>query len=118
MRKRYPNPINYQIRSYGNLNYEDDEWMIFLRDHINAGIIQDKAIPETVKPIETTRFSGDFYAYLRYKNKPAELDLIHLKLNHFNHPTEWGEGIKTVLLLPDGLIDEWYNRYQQYVKRR
>lgn len=95
------------------LIYDEEEWLIFVRDHLGKGHISNHASIHQVEGISAYGYKGDFYGYLRHVNADPTADEIHLEINGMAHPAEWDEGHRTIMLLPNGWISELYLQFSR-----
>lgn len=105
-------------KEIGDVNYEDEVWLAYLRDLIGGGELIQHAKIHQVDINLARRYRFNFSGYLRALDYPNELDWINLAINKINHPMDF-DGQTPVLFLVDSYtIDGYYRRFIEIEDKR
>lgn len=100
-----------EVDTYG---YEDEKWLVFLRDHGNThkGMIKN-AQPHAVDRQEAIRYRGNLFGYLKSIGCSEISHWINMKINGIDHPSEFDERVQLLHIVRDEFIYEWYGRFYE-----
>lgn len=107
----YKSKLGEKCEPIETLIYDNPEWLIYLRDHINKGYVRTHASIHQVEAITAYVYQGDFFGYLRHVNADTIGDWVHLEINGMTHPSEWDETFKIIYLLPNDWLRELYLQF-------
>lgn len=104
-------------RSPISVDYFDPKFQKMLEEHLVLLRNSAKKRPANIDSQKSYMFIGDFYGYLSSINVPVNQHYINLRLNGFEHPSDYTSELKILYLADPDKVDLLFDIYKTRVNR-